>query len=169
MIVLRAPANASRLPPMTEPPFSKQDFEALSNFRYQLRCFLRFSENLTRRHGVTNLQYLLLLHVRGFPERTWATIKELAERLQAHHHGVVSLVSRCEKSGLVERRPGRSDGREVEVHLTRKGNAMVERLASGHRDELARLQKAFALPTAEELSPASAPPPRPRPRRASAG
>ena len=126
--------------------FSKQEFETLSTFRYQLRCFLRFSETLTRRHGVTNLQYLLMLHVKGFPGRSWATIKELAERLQAVHHGVVSLVSRCEKLGLVERRTGRSDGREVEVHLTRKGEAMVERLARAHRDELLRLQGAFSVP-----------------------
>lgn len=133
---------------MKDAPFTKRDFETLSNFRYQLRRFLRFSEQLTRRHGVTNLQYLLMLHVRGFPEREWATIKELAERLQAHHHGVVSLVSRCEKAGLVERRPGRADGREVEVHLTPKGAKTVAALAALHRDELLRLEGAFAVPGA---------------------
>ncbi len=136
---------------MNENPFGKQDFETLSNFRYQLRRFLRFSETLTRRHGVTNLQYLLMLHVKGFPGRNWATIKDLAERLQAHHHGVVSLVNRCEALGFVERHAGRSDGREVEVHLTRKGEAMVAKLARAHRDELVRLQGAFAVPGVAEF------------------
>lgn len=137
---------------MTEPPFAKAEFETLSNFRYQVRRYLRWSEQLTRRAGVTNLQYLLMLHVRGYPEREWATITELAERLQSQHHGVVALVSRCEKLGMVERRPGRSDGREVEIHLTRKGEKSVERLARLHRDELMRLEGSFAVPGKGQLT-----------------
>ncbi len=137
---------------MTEPPFAKAEFETLSNFRYQVRRYLRWSEQLTRRAGVTNLQYLLMLHVKGYPEREWATITELAERLQSQHHGVVALVSRCEKLGLVERRPGRSDGREVEIHLTRKGEKSVERLARLHRDELIRLEGSFAVPDKGQLT-----------------
>lgn len=136
---------------MSDSPFTKQDFRTLSNFRYQLRRFQRWSEQLTRRAGITNLQYLLMLHVKGFPDREWATITELAERLQAQHHGVVALVSRCEKLGLVERRPGRSDGREVEIHLTRKGDRLVTRLASQHRDELIRIEGMFEVPGREQL------------------
>jgi DNA-binding MarR family transcriptional regulator len=143
---------------MSEPHFAKAEFETLSNFRYQLRCFLRISEQLTRRMGVTNLQYLLLLHVKGYPGREWATITELAERLQAKHHGVVALVSRCEKLGLVERHAGRSDGREVEIHLTRKGGQTVDRLARLHRDELIRLEGIFAVPGKEQLTRAAAAP-----------
>ncbi|MHB0973452.1 MAG: MarR family winged helix-turn-helix transcriptional regulator [Thiobacillus sp.] len=136
---------------MTSPPLSKKDFEALSHFRYQLRRFLRFSEEVTHRHGITHLQYQLLLHIRGFPGRDWATVGELAERLQAHHHGVVSLISRCEKLGLVKRQVGRSDRRSVEVHLTREGNAMLNELAAQHREELLRLQGIFRVPGADEL------------------
>ena len=84
---------------MAKATISKKEFEALSQFRYQLRRFLRFSEQVTRRHGITPLQYLLLLHVKGFQDRDWATVGELAERLQAHHHGVVALISRCETAG----------------------------------------------------------------------
>ncbi len=138
--------------PMSEPPFTKRDFETLSDFRYQLRRFQHWSEQLTRRLGVTNLQYLLLLHVKGYPEREWATITELAGRLQAQHHGVVALVSRCEKLGLVERRPGRSDGREVEVHLTRKGDRTIDRLARLHREELMRLEGVFTVPGKAQLA-----------------
>lgn len=137
---------------MTEPPFDKAEFETLSKFRYQLRRFLHWSEQLTRHHGVTNLQYLLMLHIRGFPQREWATITELAERLQSKHHGVVALVSRCEKLGLVERRPGRSDGREVEIHLTRKGERTIALLARLHRDELMRLEGSFAVPGKNDLT-----------------
>ncbi|MCK6409779.1 MarR family winged helix-turn-helix transcriptional regulator [Thauera sp.] len=115
---------------------NKSEFEALADFRYRLRRFLRFSELLTRRHGITNLQYLLLLQVKGFPGREWAFVGELAERLQAHQHGVVSLISRCEKLGLVERRPGREDRRAVEVHLTAAGERLVETIALHHREEV---------------------------------
>jgi DNA-binding MarR family transcriptional regulator len=136
---------------MSDPAFRKQDFETLSNFRHQLRRFQRWSEQLTRRAGVTNLQYLLLLHIKGYHDRAWATIGELAERLQAQHHGTVALVNRCEKLGLVERRSGRKDGREVEVHLTVRGDKLVEKLARQHRDELMRLEGIFAVPGSREL------------------
>lgn len=115
---------------------SKKEIEALAEFRYQLRRFERFSELLTRKHGVTQLQYLLLLQIKGFPQRDWVSIAELAERLQAHHHGVVSLLTRCEKLGLVQRSTGREDRRTVEVRLTPRGDELVTRLAGLHRNEL---------------------------------
>ena len=114
---------------------TKREFETLSEFRYRLRRFLRFSEQVTRRNGITPLQYLLLLHVKGFPGRHWATVGELAERLQAAHHGTVALISRCEKLGWVERRQGQSDRREVEIHLTPEGERKIEVMARLHRDE----------------------------------
>ena len=92
----------------TSSSLGKNDYEHLSDFRHRLRQFLRASELACRAHGLTALQYQLLLHVAGFPGRSWATIGELAERLQAHHHGVVALVTRCEKLGLVERRASRA-------------------------------------------------------------
>lgn len=138
---------------MPKTALNKQDFETLSHFRYQLRHFLRFSEELSRQHGITHLQYQLLLHVLGLPGRDWATVGELAERLQSHHHGAVSLISRCEKLGLVVRQAGRRDKREVEVHLTPKGRKLVTILASQHRDELLRMQGIFLVPGEDRLKP----------------
>ncbi|QJQ97579.1 MarR family winged helix-turn-helix transcriptional regulator [Halomonas sp. PGE1] len=125
---------------------TKQDFQRLSHFRYQLRCFLRQSEDICREHGVTPLQYQLLLHLKGFERREWATVGELAERLQAKHHGTVALVDRCEESGLVVRRPGREDRRRIEVHLLAKGAELAERIAERHQPELRHLQEEFQLP-----------------------
>ncbi|MHB1100459.1 MAG: MarR family winged helix-turn-helix transcriptional regulator [Burkholderiales bacterium] len=139
---------------MADDALSKKEFETLSNFRYQLRRFLRFSEEAVHSHGLTHLQYLLLLHVKGYHDREWATIGELAEKLQSHHHGAVSLVSRCEKLGLVYRMQGRADKREVEVHLTPEGNRMVEKLARLHRDELVDSTGIFRVPGAEDLKQA---------------
>ena len=125
---------------------SKTEFEALAQFRYQLRRFLRFSEEVTRREGVTPLQYQLMLQIKGFPGRDWATVVELAERLQAKHHGVVALISRCELAGLVTRNASRSDMRLVEVQLTVKGEECLQRLARLHRAEHLSLRGEFAMP-----------------------
>ena len=125
---------------------TKHDFEVLADFRYQIRKFVRFSEQIARQHGITPRQYLLLLHVKGFPGRDWATIGELAERLQAKHHGVVALVSRCEKQGFVERRRSSEDRRRIEIRLLEKGERVLERLARLHRAELLSLQGRFVVP-----------------------
>ncbi|HEX2825803.1 MAG TPA: MarR family transcriptional regulator [Burkholderiales bacterium] len=117
-------------------PLKKKEFEALAEFRYQLRRYLRFSEEVVRAERITPLQYLLLLHIKGFPGRDWATVGELAEKLQSQPHGTVALVSRCEKIGLVKRRPSATDRRRVEIHLTAKGELIIEKLALIHRAEL---------------------------------
>ena len=125
---------------------SKHDFEALSEFRYQLRKFLRFSEEAAQNEGVTPQQYLLLLHVKGIAGRDWANISELAERLQSQHHSVVALVSRCEKLKLIERRPSEIDRRQVNIHLLPAGELCLAKLAELHRNELASLSGTFRVP-----------------------
>lgn len=122
---------------------TRADFERLSDFRHRLRRFLRHSTDLCRAHGITALQYQLLLHVKGSPGRQWATVGELAERLQARHHGTVALIDRCVRAGLVERRPGREDRRYIEVHLLARGASLVERLAELHQPELRNLAEVF--------------------------
>lgn len=125
---------------------SKADYERLAHFRYQLRRFLRFSEEVSHKKGITSLQYLMLLQIKGFPGRDWATVGELAERLQAKHHGVVSLISRCEEAGLVERRVSDEDKRRVEVTLTRTGEKCLDELAQLHRAEHLSFQDIFLVP-----------------------
>lgn len=126
---------------------TKQELEELSEFRYQLRRFLRFSEKIVQAEGVTPLQYMLLLHVKGFPGRDWATVGELAERLQASPHGTVALVSRCEAVGLVTRAPSETDHRQVEVHLLAKGERCLAKLAALHKSEVQSFGWAFKDPT----------------------
>lgn len=146
MIGLRFHIPYAMPDPVPPKPLSKDDYEQLADFRYQLRRFLRFSEEVAQEHGITPLQYLLLLQVKGYPGREWATIAELAERLQAHHHGVVALVSRCEKAALVARRPCRDDRRCVEVVLKEKGEQLLQRLARLHKDQLIELEPVFRFP-----------------------
>jgi DNA-binding MarR family transcriptional regulator len=126
---------------------SKEDLEAMSEFRYRLRRFLRFSEEVTHAAGVTPLQYQLMLQVRGFPGRSWATVGELAERLQAAPNGTAALVSRCESAGLVIRKPGEADRRQVQVHLTAKGDRCLLKLAALHKPEIESFGWAFGKTT----------------------
>src|SRR6476469_7359049 len=113
---------------MTLPALTKSDYSALSEFRYQIRRFERFSENAAQAEGITPLQYLLLLHIKGYEGRDWASVGELAERLQAQQHGVVALLTRCEGAGLVRRRPSAQDRRKVEVYLLPAGETVLARL-----------------------------------------
>jgi DNA-binding MarR family transcriptional regulator len=124
---------------------SKLRLEALSEFRFRLRSFLRFSEDAARDAGITVLQYQVLLHTQGFPGREWASVGEIAERLQAQPHGVVALVSRCEEAGLVKRKPSTVDRRLVEVHLLPKGRKVLAQLAQQHALELSHLAEAARL------------------------
>lgn len=131
--------------PSPPTPLSKEQYEALSEFRYQLRRFIHFSETAAKDAGLTPLQYLFMLHVCGFPGRDWATVNELAERLQMQHHGVVALLTRCEEAGLVRRQKSKMDRRLVEVHLQAQGAAQLERLAVLHEAELRSLRKTFQV------------------------
>lgn len=134
-------------------PLVKHDFEVLADFRYQIRRFVRFSEEVTRQHGVTPLQYLLLLHIKGYPERDWATVGELAQRLQSKQHGVVALISRCEKLGYVVRQRSTEDRRRIEIHLLKSGEEILEKLARLHRTELLSLQGRFVVPDVRAFVP----------------
>ena len=132
--------------PPARKALTKTDFEALSEFRFQIRRFERFSEDIVQAEGITPLQYLLLLHVKGYPGRDFATVGELADRLQAKPNGVVALVSRCEEHRLVERRPSASDRRQVEIHLLPAGERVLAHLAALHRTELQSLGSVFTVP-----------------------
>ena len=141
------------MPKLETLSLEKHDFEVLADFRYQIRKFERFSETVTRQHGVTPLQYLLLLHIKGFPGRDWATVGELAERLQTQQHGVVALISRCENLGFVERRRSDEDRRRIEVHLLKAGQKLLDKLARLHRTELLSLHGRFVVPDVSAFGP----------------
>jgi DNA-binding MarR family transcriptional regulator len=94
----------------------------VAEFRSALRRFLRQSETVARRAGLTPQRYLLLLMVKGAPDGSeTSTVTELAERLQLAQSTVTELVGRAEQAGLLLRRPSESDGRVAHVSLTEEG------------------------------------------------
>ena len=132
-------------------PLTKQDFEALARFRFGIRRYLRFSEETVRRHGITPQQYQLLLALKGFPGREWATVGELAERLQLRHHSTVELVNRAQGQKLVQRSPDPDDARVVRVGLTPEGEQILAELSALHRLELERMSAVLTLPSWEAV------------------
>lgn len=127
-------------------PLTKAEFEALARFRFGIRRYLRVSEEMVRARGLTPRQYQLLLALKGFPGREWATVQELADVFQLRHHTVVELVNRAQRQALVRREPHPTDARAVRVVLTADGELVLDRLGALHRDELRRLGSVVAQP-----------------------
>ena len=133
------PAFLARFTPLmsrSSSPITKAHYELLASLRHALRLFLSFSQNAARAAGLTPQQHQALLAIKGFPGRDYTSMSELAERLQLRHHSAVGLVDRLVRRQLLRRMPSREDRRRVELRLTARGEALIERLASVHLAEL---------------------------------
>ena len=120
----------------TEQELTVSDYQALAEFRYQLRRFLHFSEAAARAVGLEPQQHQLLLALKGLPEGRSATVGELAERLQIQHHSTVELINRMAERGLIERSRDENDQRRVNISLTGNGDEVLRRLSLLHQEEL---------------------------------
>jgi DNA-binding MarR family transcriptional regulator len=114
----------------------ESDYRALAEFRYQIRRFLRFSEQAARAAGLEPQHHQLLLSIKGLPSGNKATIGVLAERMQLAHHSTVELIDRLEEKGLVERRREDGDRRQVLVLVTAAGEEILAELSLHHFDEM---------------------------------
>ena len=112
------------------------EYQTLAEFRYQLRRFLRFSEQAARAAGLEPQQQQLLLALKGLPEGKKATIGALAERLQLAHHSTVELVDRLVERGFILRSRDEDDQRRVLITLTPQGEQVLRGLTLAHRTEL---------------------------------
>jgi DNA-binding MarR family transcriptional regulator len=147
------------------------DYQALAEFRYQIRRFVRFSEEAARKAGIEPQHHQLLLVLKGKPDDNQEPrIAFIAERLQIQHHSAVELVDRLVKKGLIRRSRGNEDRREVHVQLTPTGERLLEELTLHTRAELRSAAPALVVAlrnlTAHTKAAAH---PRPRPRRAATG
>lgn len=115
---------------------TRVNYRALADFRYEIRRFLRRSEDAARREGLEPQHHQLLLALKGMPSDAEPTISTLAERLQINHNSAVGLVDRLERRGLVSRRRDETDQRRVLIDLTPSGEAILHRLSLFHQDEL---------------------------------
>jgi DNA-binding MarR family transcriptional regulator len=112
------------------------DYQSLAELRYQIRCFLSFSEQAARAAGLEPRQHQLMLGLKGLSRDARPTIGGLAERLQIQHHSAVELVNRLAAAGYVRRTRAGEDRREVLLALSPKGERVLRQLSVHHRSEL---------------------------------
>ena len=116
-----------------------------AEFRAALRTFMRESERIARRSGLTPQRHLLLLMIKGAPDGSeQSTVTELAERLQLAQSTVTELVRRAEEVGLVEREPSPADGRVAHLRLSEEGERRLARSFASMAAEREQLRATFA-------------------------
>jgi DNA-binding MarR family transcriptional regulator len=115
------------------------NYKLMAEFRYQIRRFLRFSEETARAGGLEPQQYQLMLSLKGMPADVRPRVGEIAERLQIQHHSTVELVDRLARRGLIKRRRSDSDRREVFLELSARGDKLLEEMALRHWAEYREL------------------------------
>ena len=111
-------------------------YQALAEFRYQIRKFLHFSEQAVKQAGLERGQYQLMLAIKGMPAGVRPRVRELASRMQIRHHSTVELINRLEARGYVRRARAENDRREVLLALTPRGERVLAELAFHHHEEL---------------------------------
>jgi DNA-binding MarR family transcriptional regulator len=125
-------------------PPTVDDVINVAEFRCALRRFLRHSEQIARKSGLTPQRYLLLLTIKGAPDGSeQSTVTELAERLQLAQSTVTELVRRAEEVGLLTREQSRSDGRVVHLRLTSEGERRLANSFTRLAPERRELREAF--------------------------
>lgn len=125
---------------MPRSALTQDDYTALAEFRYLLRCFLDFSEGEAKRMGLTPRQHQALLVIKGYGRGKPINVGDLAARLKIQHNSAVELASRLTESGLVERRPDSADQRRVLLSLTKAAERHLAKLSTAHLDELSRIR-----------------------------
>ena len=81
---------------------------------------------LLSEHGLTYPQYLVLLVLW---EKDAQPVNDIAKRLYLETNTVTPLLQRMEKEGILVRRKGEKDARQIIVSLTEKGRSLQKKLA----------------------------------------
>ena len=82
---------------------------------------------LLAEHGLTYPQYLVLLVLW---EKDAQPVNDIAKHLYLETNTVTPLLQRMEKEGILVRKKGEKDARQMIVSLTRKGKELQQKLAS---------------------------------------
>jgi DNA-binding MarR family transcriptional regulator len=118
---------------------------AVAAFRTALRRFLRRSERIARKSGLTPQRYLLLLMIKGAPAGDeQSTVGALSRRLQLGQSTVTELVARAEQAGLLKRQPSPHDRRVVYLRLSREGERRLARSFTALKTERRQLGESLA-------------------------
>jgi len=113
-------------------------------FRTELRRFLRATEAVATREGLTPERYDLLLMMKAADETNQpVTVTSLRELLHLRQQAVTELVKRAVEAGLVLREPSGGDRRVYHLHPTPEGEARLIRTFRALRKERTTLAESF--------------------------
>jgi DNA-binding MarR family transcriptional regulator len=116
----------------------------IATFRAELRAFLRHTEQIARRWQLTPQRFLLLLTIKGAPDRSGRlSLTEIADRLSLSRNTVTELCSRAEDIGLLSRDDTEEDRRLVYLELTREAERRLFGALKEMDEHRADLAKAF--------------------------
>lgn len=96
--------------------------------------------------GITYPQYLVLLVIW---EKDGQPVNDIAKTLGLNTNTITPLLKRMEEEGLVTRRKGEKDARQVIVTLTEKGRAMEE----GAKDIPLKMGEKYTCSLKEDMHP----------------
>lgn len=122
-----------------------QEIHRVADFRSGLRRFLRQSEQVTARCGLTPQRYDLLLFIQAAPGRR-TTTTDLTSQLQLGQPAVTELVNGAEEAGLLRRTRDEHDRRRVWIELTSEGHRRVLSCVAELRDARDALARSIANP-----------------------
>lgn len=128
-------------PRETSLPLSQ--YKAIAAFRYELRRFLAFSEAAATAAGLPPQQHQALLAIAGHTGAEPPSVGTIAEQLFIAPNSAAELVSRMVDAALVAKVSSCQDRRRMELRLTEKAFALLERLTAVHLEELRVLEPAL--------------------------
>ncbi len=107
----------------------KEEFKLDNQLCFRLytasRLLTQAYHPLLSEHGLTYPQYLVLLVLW---EKDAQPVNDIAKRLYLETNTVTPLLQRMEKEGVLSRKRGEKDARQMIVSLTRKGRDLQKKL-----------------------------------------
>jgi DNA-binding MarR family transcriptional regulator len=108
----------------------KEEFKLDNQLCFRLytasRLLTQAYHPLLASHGLTYPQYLVLLVLW---EKDAQPVNDIAKRLMLETNTITPLLKRMEGEGILERKKGEKDARQMIVSLTRKGKELQKKLA----------------------------------------
>ncbi|MDB4990271.1 MAG: transcriptional regulator, MarR family [Myxococcaceae bacterium] len=112
---------------------SPESSEVLDDLRRIVRALRQSSRVAERTLGVSGAQLFVLRSLSGARA---LSLNELAARTRTHQSTVSVVVKRLVESALVVRVTSEVDGRRVELSLSKRGRALLERAPLAAQDKL---------------------------------
>lgn len=126
-----------------EQPLTQADYEALAKFRYALRQFTAFSDDMLASVNLGPRRYQAMLAIKAHKGATAISVGELARMLLIRPNTAAELVNRLELAGLIERIKDPHDRRRALLALTPEGSRRLAEIAEIHFNKLREHRAAF--------------------------